>query len=33
MIKKPRLVVRFSTLGLSDSMVALESKCAPKPSN
>jgi len=33
MIKKPRLIVRFSTLGLSDSMVALESKCAPKPSN
>ena len=33
MIKKPRLIVRFSTLGLADSMVALESKCAPKPSN
>jgi len=29
-IKKPSLVVRFSTLGLSTNIVALESKCAPK---
>src|SRR5262244_2940627 len=28
MIKKPSLVVRFSTLGLSANVVALESKCA-----
>ena len=30
LIKKPSLVVRFSTLGLSTNMVALESKCASK---
>jgi hypothetical protein len=30
MIKKPSLVVRFSTLGLSANVVALESKCASK---
>jgi hypothetical protein len=29
-IKKPPLVVRFSTLGLSANIVALESKCASK---
>ena len=29
-IKKPSLVVRFSTLGLSANIVALESKCASK---
>jgi hypothetical protein len=29
-IKKPSLVVRFSTLGLSEKIVALESKCASK---
>ena len=29
-IKKPSLVVRFSTLGLSTNIVALESKCASK---
>jgi hypothetical protein len=28
MIKKPSLVVKFSTLGLSSNIVALESKCA-----
>ena len=28
MIKKPSLVVKFSTLGLSTNIVALESKCA-----
>jgi hypothetical protein len=30
MIKKPSLVVRFSTLGLSANIVALQSKCASK---
>jgi hypothetical protein len=30
MIKKPSLVVRFSTSGLSSNIVALESKCASK---
>jgi hypothetical protein len=30
MIKKPSLVVKFSTLGLSANIVALESKCASK---
>jgi hypothetical protein len=30
MIKKPSAVVRFSTLGLSANVVALESKCASK---
>ena len=30
-IKKPSLVVRFSTLGLSANIVALESKCAVNP--
>jgi len=30
MIKKPSPVVRFSTLGLSANVVALESKCASK---
>ena len=30
MIKKPSLVVRFSTLGLSANVVALESKCTSK---
>ena len=30
MIKKPSLVVRFSTWGLSANVVALESKCASK---
>jgi hypothetical protein len=30
MIKKPTLVVRFSTFGLSSNIVALESKCASK---
>jgi hypothetical protein len=30
MIKKPSLVARFSTLGLSENIVALESKCASK---
>ena len=29
-IKKPSLVVRFSTLGLSANIVALELKCASK---
>jgi hypothetical protein len=29
-IKKPSLIVRFSTLGLSTNIVALESKCASK---
>jgi hypothetical protein len=29
-IKKPSIVVRFSTLGLSANIVALESKCASK---
>jgi hypothetical protein len=29
-IKRPSLVVRFSTLGLSANIVALESKCASK---
>jgi hypothetical protein len=29
-VKKPSLVVRFSTLGLSANIVALESKCASK---
>ena len=28
MIKKPSVVVKFSTLGLSASIAALESKCA-----
>ena len=32
-IKNPSRVVKFSTLGLSANIVALESKCAPKPSN
>ena len=31
--KKPSLVVKFSTLGLSANLATLESKCAPKPSN
>jgi len=30
MTKKPSLVARFSTLGLSANVVALESKCASK---
>jgi hypothetical protein len=30
MIKKPSFIVRFSTLGLSTNIVALESKCASK---
>ena len=30
MIKKPSLVVKFSTLGLSANIVALESTCASK---
>ena len=30
MIKKPSLVVRFSTLGLSANVVTLESKCVSK---
>ena len=29
-IKKPSLVVRFSTLGLSTNVVALQSQCASK---
>jgi|SRR6516164_2221427 hypothetical protein len=29
-LKKPSLVVRFSTFGLSENIVALESKCASK---
>jgi hypothetical protein len=33
MIKKPPLVVKFSTLGLSENIVALESKCASKGSS
>jgi hypothetical protein len=33
MIKKPSLVARFSTLGLSANIVALESKCALKSNN
>jgi hypothetical protein len=32
MIKTPSRVVRFSTLGLSANIVALESKCASKSS-
>jgi hypothetical protein len=30
MVKKPSLIVRFSTLGLAANIVALESKCASK---
>ena len=33
MIKKPPLVVKFSTLGLSENIVVLESKCASKGSS